>query len=101
MATLRGPSVAEELLEPLAGSKPAVSDDSPTVICPPGLGCLPDGCVVVVAWTLRRLAGVLGDVCLPVVALVFRTVVVLFVPGLVVLVVPFTTAAVVEVEPDS
>src|SRR5438309_11553136 len=60
MAELRGPSVAEELLEPLAGSKFTVSAATAMVMCRPGWGCLPGAADVVVAWTLSRLVCGLG-----------------------------------------
>src|SRR4051794_28757301 len=60
MATSRGPSVADELLEPLAGSKPAVSADTATTMLPPGTGCLPPVVVDVVACTFSRFVCVFG-----------------------------------------
>src|SRR3954468_23776231 len=60
MAVLRGPSVAVELLEPLAGSKPLVSEATAMVMLPPAFGCLPDGDGGVVACTCNRLPCGLG-----------------------------------------
>src|SRR4051794_33174993 len=60
MAELRGPSVAEELLEPLAGSKLIVSAATAIVMLPPTLGCLPPAVVDVVAWTFSRFVCAFG-----------------------------------------
>src|SRR4051812_27710549 len=100
MATLRGPSVADELLEPRTGSKPAVSAERPTVILPPACGCLPVGAAVVVVPTLRRFSLVVGDVFFPAVTAVLLAVV-LVEPFLVVLVVPPTTDVDVDVSPGA
>src|SRR3954447_23243202 len=55
MAELRGPSVAEELLEPLAGSKLMVSAATAIVTFPPGWGWGPPVVVDVVVCTSSRL----------------------------------------------
>src|SRR5436190_20021714 len=60
MAELRGPSVAEELLDPLAGSKLMVSAATAIVMLPPGLATRPGAVVVVLAWTFSRLVWALG-----------------------------------------
>src|SRR3954454_7427783 len=60
MASLRGPSVEDPLLVPLAGSKPIVSDATAIVMLPPGRAVLPDGVGAVVATTLSKLPWVFG-----------------------------------------
>src|SRR5437763_13584077 len=60
MAELRGPSVADELLEPLAGSKLMVSAATAIVMLPPGFATRPGAVVVVLAWTFSRLLWGLG-----------------------------------------
>src|SRR5437773_2462577 len=60
MAELRGPSVADELLEPLAGSKLMVSAATAIVMLPPGLGVLPEGAAVVDVVMFSRLVCGLG-----------------------------------------
>src|SRR4051794_18040687 len=96
MATLRGPSVAEELLEPLAGSNPAVSEETATTMLPPGTGCLPPVVVDVVACTFSRLVCVLGLATFVVVAVTPFFAVVPVEPDLTVVAVPPDTGAVVD-----
>src|SRR4051812_12663012 len=97
MAELRGPSVADELLDPLAGSKLMVSAPTANVTLPPGLGVLPAGAAVVDVVTFSRFVWVLG------LAIVVADdpgflVVLVVEPAFAVVVVP-PTAAVVEVDP--
>src|SRR5688572_15521795 len=99
MAEFRGPSVADELLEPLAGSKLIVSAATAIVMLPPGLGCFPGGAVVVDAWTLSRLVCGLGLAM--VVADAPDLLVVAVLRLAVVVVAPPPTAAVVDVAPVS